>query len=132
MWDMTESLTAVVGPGAIGGLVAAMLQRAGHDVVVVAREGTARHVTEHGLDVTTDEFGSWHAPLTAVTEVPRGARVVVAVKAEGLADAGRLVGHAEPADGVALLHGLDHLDGLPAALPGARLLGAPIRRETLR
>jgi len=132
MWDMTESLTAVVGPGAIGGLVAAMLQRAGHDVVVVAREGTARHVTEHGLDVTTDEYGSWHAPLTAVTEVPRGARVVVAVKAEGLADTVRLVEHAEPAEVVTLLNGLDHVDALRAALPGSHVVGATIAGETLR
>ncbi|PUB19866.1 ketopantoate reductase PanE/ApbA-like protein [Promicromonospora sp. AC04] len=80
---MTDTPIAVIGPGAIGGLVAAMLQQAGHDVVVVARAKTAWQITEHGLDVETDAFGSWHAPLTATIEVPHGARVIVTVKAEG-------------------------------------------------
>jgi 2-dehydropantoate 2-reductase len=129
---MTENLIAVIGPGAIGGLVAAMLQRAGHDVVVVAREKTARQVTEHGLDIATDEFGTWHAPLAAATEVPHGARVVVAVKAEGVADAARLLGGTAPTEVVSLLNGLDHVDVLRSALPGVRVVGATIAGETLR
>jgi 2-dehydropantoate 2-reductase len=132
MSRMTDNLIAVIGPGAIGGLVAAMLQQAGHDVVVVAREKTARQVTEHGLDVQTDEFGTWHAPLTAATEVPHGARVVVAVKAEGVEDAARLLAGTAPAEVLSLLNGLDHLDVLRAALPGGRVVGATIAGETLR
>ncbi|MGI5189825.1 ketopantoate reductase family protein [Promicromonospora sp. CA-289599] len=129
---MTENVIAVVGPGAIGGLVAAMLQRAGHDVVVVARERTAQQVSEHGLDVRTDEFGTWHAPLTAAAVVPHGARVIVAVKAEGVADAATLLAGTAPTEVVSLLNGLDHLDVLRAALPGARVVGATIAGETLR
>ena len=129
---MTENVIAVVGPGAIGGLVAALLQRAGHDVVVVAREKTARQVTEHGLDIETDEFGTWHAPLPAATEVPHGARVVVAVKAEGVADAAALLAGTAPVEVLSLLNGLDHLDVLRSALPGVRVVGATIAGETLR
>ncbi|WP_129785763.1 ketopantoate reductase family protein [Promicromonospora panici] len=129
---MTDNLIAVIGPGAIGGLVAAMLQQAGHDVVVVAREKTARQVTEHGLDVQTDEFGTWHAPLVAATEVPHGARVVVAVKAEGVDDAARLLAGTAPIEVLSLLNGLDHVDVLSAALPGGRVVGATIAGETLR
>lgn len=129
---MTDNLIAVIGPGAIGGLVAAMLQRAGHDVVVVAREKTARQVTEHGMDVQTDEFGTWHAPLAAATEVPHGARVVVAVKAEGIADAARLLAGTAPTEVVSLLNGLDHVDVLRAALPSVRVVGATIAGEVLR
>ena len=132
MWPMTDNLIAIIGPGAIGGLTAAMLQRAGHDVVVVARERTARQVTEHGLDVATDEFGTWHAPLTATTEVPHGARVVVAVKAEGVADAAALLAGTAPTEVLSLLNGLDHLEVLRAALPGVRVVGATIAGETLR
>lgn len=128
----SQNLIAVIGPGAIGGLVAAMLQRAGHDVVVVARERTARRVTEHGLDIETDEYGTWHAPLVATTEVPRGARVIVAVKAEGVDDAAALLADAEPAEVVSLLNGLEHLDTLRAALPGVQVVGATIAGETLR
>ncbi len=132
MRPMTDNLIAVIGPGAIGGLVAAMLQQAGHDVVVVAREKTARQVTEHGLDVQTDEFGTWHAPLVAATEVPHGARVVVAVKAEGVDDAARLLAGTAPIEVLSLLNGLDHVDVLSAALPGGRVVGATIAGETLR
>lgn len=132
MWRMTDNLIAVIGPGAIGGLVAAMLQQAGHDVVVVAREKTARQVTEHGLDIETDEFGTWHAPLRAATEVPHGARVVVTVKAEGVADAAALLAGAAPVEVLSLLNGLDHLDVLHSALPGVRVVGATIAGETLR
>lgn len=129
---MSDNLIAVIGPGAIGGLVAAMLQQAGHDVVVVAREKTARQVTEHGLDIETDEFGTWHAPLRAATEVPHGARVIVAVKAEGVADAARLLTGTAPVEVVSLLNGLDHVDVLRSALPGVRVVGATIAGETLR
>lgn len=132
MWPMTDHLIAVVGPGAIGGLVAAMLQRAGHGVVVVGREKSAGQITEHGLDVQTDEFGTWHAPLAAATEVPHGARVVVAVKAEGVADAAALLAGTAPVEVVSLLNGLDHVDVLQAALPGVRVVGATIAGETLR
>lgn len=123
---------AVIGPGAIGGLVAALLQRAGHDVVVVARERTAQHVAEHGLDIETDEYGTFHAPLAAVTKVPRGARVIVAVKAEGVADAAALLADAEPAEVLTLLNGLEHLDAFRAALPGVDVVGGTIAGETLR
>jgi 2-dehydropantoate 2-reductase len=109
-----------------------MLQRAGHDVVVVAREKTARQVTEHGLDIETDEFGTWHAPLAAATEVPHGARVIVAVKAEGVSDAARLLAGTAPTEVLSLLNGLDHVDVLRAALPGPRVVGATIAGETLR
>lgn len=129
---MTDNLIAVIGPGAIGGLVAAMLQQSGHDVVVVAREKTARQVTEHGLDIQTDEFGTWHAPLAAATEVPHGARVVVAVKAEGVADAARLLAGTAPTEVLSLLNGLDHVDALRSALPGVRVVGSTIAGETLR
>jgi 2-dehydropantoate 2-reductase len=129
---MTDNLIAIIGPGAIGGLVAGMLQRAGHDVVVVDREKTARQVTEHGLDIETDEFGTWHAPLAAATEVPHGARVIVAVKAEGVSDAARLLAGTAPTEVLSLLNGLDHVDVLRAALPGLRVVGATIAGETLR
>lgn len=132
MWRMTDNLIAVIGPGAIGGLVAAMLQQAGHDVVVVGREKTVRQVTEHGLDIETDEFGTWHAPLRAATEVPHGARVVVTVKAEGVADAAALLAGTAPVEVLSLLNGLDHLDVLRSALPGVRVVGATIAGETLR
>ncbi|MBL0885521.1 ketopantoate reductase family protein [Myceligenerans indicum] len=129
---MSDTPIAVVGPGAIGGLVAAMLQQAGHDVTVIARERTAAQITDHGLDIETDEYGTWHAPLPATTTVPPGARVIVAVKAEGVSAAAELLADARPVEVLSLLNGLDHLDVLRTALPGARVVGGTIAGEALR
>jgi 2-dehydropantoate 2-reductase len=82
--------------------------------------------------MVTDRFGSWHAPVPATTEVPRGARVVVAVKAEGVVAAERQLVDAEPTEVVALLNGLEHMEALRAASPGATVVGATIAGETLR
>ncbi|RPF19924.1 ketopantoate reductase family protein [Myceligenerans xiligouense] len=129
---MSDIPIAVIGPGAIGGLVAAMLQQAGHDVVVVARDRTAAQIAGHGLDIETDRFGTWHAPLAAATTVPDGARVVVAVKAEGVVAAAEQLAGARPVEVLSLLNGLDHLDVLRSALPGVRVVGGTIAGETLR
>jgi len=128
----TAPVIAVVGPGAIGGLVAAFLQRAGYDVVLVGRPSTVQQVSEHGLELVTDRFGSWHAPVPATTTVPRGARVVVAVKAEGVDAVVGQIADAEPAEVVALLNGLEHMEALRAAVRGATVVGATIAGETLR
>ncbi|WP_402469160.1 ketopantoate reductase family protein [Isoptericola aurantiacus] len=129
---------AVVGPGAVGGLVAAFLQQAGHDVVMVAREHTARSVTEHGLDVVTDRYGSWHAPLPASTSVPPGALVLVTVKAAGVPDVARQVADSRPREVLSLLNGVEHMDelrgafGAPTSDGGTPVVGASYAGETLR
>ncbi|WP_407317297.1 2-dehydropantoate 2-reductase N-terminal domain-containing protein [Isoptericola halotolerans] len=134
-------LFAVVGPGAVGGLVAAFLQRAGHEVVLVGRPGTARRVSEHGLEIVTDRYGDWHAPLRATTTVPRGACVLVAVKAEGLAAVVGSVAAARPREVLSLLNGVEHMATLRGALavdgdgggPGVTAVaGASYAGETLR
>ncbi|MCK0117715.1 ketopantoate reductase family protein [Isoptericola sp. S6320L] len=138
--DLHRPLIAVVGPGAVGGLVAALLQRARHDVVLVGRPGTARRVTEHGLEIVTDRFGAWHAPLRATTWVPRGARVLVAVKAEGVAEVAGTIAAGRPPEVVSLLNGIDHMESLRAALAGpggpaayeSVVVGASYAGETLR
>ncbi len=129
---MSDAPIAVIGPGAIGGLMAALMQRAGHDVTVVAREPTATHIAEHGLDVVTDLFGAWHAPLLASTTVPHGARVLVAVKADGVAAAADLLRDAAPTEVIALLNGVEHMDRLRTAAAGARVFGATIAGQTRR
>ena len=42
---------AVLGPGGVGGLLAGALDRAGIEVVVVARESTAAVIARDGLRV---------------------------------------------------------------------------------
>ena len=93
---MTTPSLVVLGPGAIGGLVAALLERAGHRVTVVGRPATVAQVAAHGLAVDSDRVGSWESHPAADTEIPPGAAVVVAVKAAGVGAAVEQLGAADP------------------------------------
>lgn len=122
---------AVLGPGGVGGFVAAALERTGNRVTVVAREGTAAAIAEHGLDVDSARLGPLRAEPAAVTALDREVDVlVVAVKATGLANALTRV-HAEPHLVVPLLNGLDHLTPLRERF-GPRAVAATIRVESTR
>ena len=77
----------VAGAGAIGGLIAAALRDAGHDVGVIARAQTCGAITTHGLRIR-DEAGSERTVrLRAATDAAQfGVQdmVVVALKAQAL------------------------------------------------
>ncbi|MEO8836110.1 MAG: 2-dehydropantoate 2-reductase [Caldimonas sp.] len=78
---------AVVGLGAVGGLIAARLARAGHEVSALARGATLARVREHGLYVE-GAGGSFGAHIFASDDAralgPHDL-VVIAVKAPALA-----------------------------------------------
>ncbi|HEY4896418.1 MAG TPA: 2-dehydropantoate 2-reductase [Solirubrobacteraceae bacterium] len=123
--------TAVLGPGGVGGLLAGALQRAGGDVVLVARESTAAHVAEHGLDIRSVILGDFlaHPPVVTRLEEPVDA-LIVATKASGLAPALERVA-VEPGLVLPQLNGLDHLAVLRERFPG-RVLAGSIRVEADR
>src|SRR5271167_1462019 len=58
---------AILGPGGVGGFLAGALAHAGEEVVVVAREPTAKHVQEEGIDVRSVRLGDFTARAEAVT-----------------------------------------------------------------
>jgi len=122
---------AVLGPGGVGGFVAAALARDGQDVVVVAREQTAARIAEHGLAVRSVRLGDFtvHPRTAAVLEEPVDV-LVVATKAGGLAAALERVACA-PALVLPLLNGLDHLAVLRERFGDAVLAGV-IRIESDR
>jgi 2-dehydropantoate 2-reductase len=123
---------AVVGPGAVGCLVAAFLQQAGQDVVLVGRPRTVGRL-EGGFQVITDRYGAWEAQVPAATEVPRGAAVLVTLKAAGLPDVVDQIAAAAPAEVVSLLNGIEHMETLRAGLPGVdRVTGVAYAGETSR
>jgi 2-dehydropantoate 2-reductase len=77
---------AVVGLGAVGGLIAARLARAGHDVSALARGETLARVRAEGLAIETQRE-SFSVPLKASDDAATlGAQelVVIAVKAPAL------------------------------------------------
>ncbi len=124
---------AVLGPGGVGGFVAAALARAGNDVVVVAREPTAELISEHGIAVQStalnEDFTARpqaHATLTTPVDL-----LLVATKAGGLQAALERV-QAEPELVVPLLNGLEHMAVLRARFGPERVAAGVIRIESDR
>ena len=122
---------AILGPGGVGGFVAAALERAMARVTVVAREPTAEAIAAGGIEVESARLGPLRAHPEAVSVLEREVDVlVVAVKATGLEDALTRVA-AEPHLVVPLLNGLDHLVPLRERF-GPRAVAATIRIESTR
>jgi 2-dehydropantoate 2-reductase len=129
---MPGTVIAVVGPGAVGGLLAALLERNGSEVVVVARPDAARAINAEGLSIRSRLFGDWTARPRALDEIPTGALVIVATKAFALPDVATGIRAARPAEVVSVLNGLEHMGTLRAAAPAARVAGATIAVEAAR
>lgn len=123
---------AVLGPGGVGGFLAAALERGGAEVTLVARESTAAAISRDGLSVSSVRLGDFSARPAAVPELagPVDA-LLVATKAVGLEDALERVSQLEPRIVLPLLNGLDHLDVLRERY-GSRAVAGSIRIESTR
>jgi 2-dehydropantoate 2-reductase len=123
---------AVLGPGGVGGLLAGALQRAGEQVVVVAREPTAETISARGLRVGSVTLGEFVARPRAVArlEEPVDA-LIVATKAAGLQGALQRIA-CEPRLVLPLLNGLDHLVALRERFAADSVLAGTIRVEADR
>ncbi len=103
---------AVLGPGGVGGFLAAALARAGEDVTVVGREPTVQRIRDGGIQLTSALLGEFTARPAATAELGDAVDVLfVAAKATGL-DAALSRIRSEPALVVPLLNGLDHMQRL--------------------
>jgi 2-dehydropantoate 2-reductase len=125
---------AVLGPGGVGGFVAAALERAARRVTrvtVVAREETAAAIARDGIAVESVRLGELHARPEAVSVLDREVdALVVAVKATGLDESLDRV-RTEPHLVVPMLNGLDHVETLRERF-GPRAVAATIRIESTR
>ncbi|GAC1474603.1 MAG: ketopantoate reductase family protein [Chloroflexota bacterium] len=126
---------AVLGPGGIGGLLAALLSRGGNVVQVLASEDTARVIAERGIRVESQKFGNFHVPVPAATRLDSAVDVcVIAVKNTQLVEAlGRVpvnaVGNALV---VPFLNGIEHVDHLRNIYHPDNVVAATIRVATAR
>lgn len=103
---------AVLGPGGVGGLLAAALHRAGTDVTVVAREDSVARIARDGIPVRSVVLGDWVARPRAVARLADAVDVLlVTVKAPALEDALARV-EAEAGLVVPLLNGFEHVPRL--------------------
>jgi len=129
---------AVLGPGGVGGLMAGLLDRAGTDVVVVARESTAEVIERDGVHIQSVTFGEFIAQPRAVARLDEPVdALIVATKAAGLAPALERVAVASSPEGepgvvLPLLNGLDHIALLRARFPASSVLAGSIRVEADR
>lgn len=115
---------AVLGAGAVGGMLAVRLARAGQQVACVARPATAEAIRRQGLTLVAPD-GELHARPQAVARLEEPVELLlVAVKAPALDEAlGRI---AAPAGLVLpLLNGLEHVQALRARL------GSPVAAATI-
>lgn len=122
---------AVLGPGGVGGFVAAALARAGVRTTVVAREATAAAIADGGVRVVSRRLGEFVAHPAATPRLVEDVDVlVVATKATALDEAlARVEG--EPGLVVPLLNGIDHVAALRERF-GPRAVAATIRIESER
>lgn len=118
---------AVLGPGAVGGVLTVGFMEAGLDVVCVARPDTAAAIRSEGLSLRQGDNVHVVRP-GATTELRDPVELLlVTVKAPSLGAALDRV-EASPRYAVPLLNGIEHMDTLRQRLPEADVVGASIGR----
>jgi 2-dehydropantoate 2-reductase len=123
---------AVLGPGGVGGLVAGALDRAGTDVVVVARDSTAQVIAGRGLRVDSVSLGKFVARPRATERLQEPVdALIVATKASGLQAALERIA-VQPKLVLPLLNGLDHIAVLRERFGTGAVLAGTIRVEADR
>jgi 2-dehydropantoate 2-reductase len=124
-------IVAVLGPGAVGTVLAVPLARAGHRVVCVGREETVEAIERDGLTLVRHDEVLTARPQT-VTELAEEADIVfVTVKAFALDDAIERVA-AAPSLVVPLLNGIEHVERLRTFLAGHVVAATIGRLEAYR
>ncbi|WP_077799759.1 ketopantoate reductase family protein [Streptomyces sp. JHA26] len=133
---MTSKPTvAVLGPGGVGGLLAALLSRSGHRVVCLAREATVRTLRTSGIEVRSRHFGDFTAAVEADTELREPVDAcLITVKQTVLDAALTRVPPATLGDAlvVPLLNGVEHPVALRARHRPDRVAPGVIRVESTR
>jgi 2-dehydropantoate 2-reductase len=123
---------AILGPGGVGGLLAGALDRAGANVIVVARESTAAAISEHGLRVQSVTLGEFVAHPRVLARLGEPVDVlIVATKAAGLSAALLRIA-TEPKLVLPLLNGLDHMTTLRERFEPDSVVAGSIRVEADR
>lgn len=126
---------AVLGPGGVGGFLAAVLAREGSSVVVLASNETSREIAQNGLRLESPRFGNFAVSVRASAGLTSPVDAcLITVKATQLKEALDRV--PATALGAALvipfLNGLEHVDFLRGVYPPSNVVAATIRIETAR
>lgn len=131
----SPATVAVLGPGGIGGLLAALLSRAGHRVICLAGEETTDALRRNGVRVHSGQFGHFTAQVEADTALREPVDLcLVAVKHTTLDAALDRVPAHHLDDGLVLplLNGIEHIAALRDRFHAGRVVPAVIRVESTR
>src|SRR3954449_1441997 len=126
---------AVLGPGGVGGLLGALLARAGATVTCLAGASTVDALNRQGLTIESQHFGDFTVPVRAAERLADAVDVVlITVKATQLDEAldrlpADVVGNALV---VPLLNGVEHVELLGQRYPDATVVPATVRVESTR
>jgi 2-dehydropantoate 2-reductase len=126
---------AVLGPGGVGGLLAALLARRGDRVTCLARPATVAHLAGHGLELRSPMLGDARVAVEASSRLDHPVDVCfVTVKATQLAQAIEAVPAEALGDGlvVPFLNGVDHVAWLRQRYPPGQVVAGTIRVESTR
>jgi 2-dehydropantoate 2-reductase len=116
---------AVLGPGAVGGVLAVGLTRAGVRVVCIARPDTAELIRSGGLTLKHGQEVETARP-EVTTELDEPVEILlVTVKAPSLGDALERV-RAPTETVIPLLNGIEHMQTLRRSLPDSRVVAGSI------
>ncbi|MER7834418.1 2-dehydropantoate 2-reductase [Streptomyces sp. NPDC096040] len=126
---------AVLGPGGVGGLLAALLSRSGHRVLCLAGEETAHTLRTSGIHVRSTVFGDFTAPVDADTTLREPVDAcLITVKATALDAALTRIPPTALGDAllVPFLNGVEHPALLRARYAPDRVAPSVIRVESTR
>lgn len=126
---------AVLGPGGVGGFLAAMLAREGSSILMLAGEDTSDAIAENGLRLESPKFGNFTVSVRTAARLAEPVDAcLITVKATQLDDALERV----PADAIGqalfvpFLNGIEHVDHLRFLYPASNVVAATIRIETAK
>jgi 2-dehydropantoate 2-reductase len=126
---------AVLGPGGVGGFLAAVLAREGASVIVLASDDTSRAINQSGIRLESRRFGDFDVSVKTAAHLSEPVDAcLVTVKATHLQDAvDRVPAHAL-GQGLLIpfLNGLEHVDFLRTVYPPSSVVAATIRIEAVR
>jgi 2-dehydropantoate 2-reductase len=135
MGTVPQMKVAVLGPGGVGGFLAAMLAHAGADVLVLASAATSAGLARDGLQLESARYGAFSVAVrTAARLDERVDAVLVTVKATQLTDALERVPAEALGDAIVVpfLNGLDHVELLRRRYPAGSVVAAAIRIESTK
>jgi 2-dehydropantoate 2-reductase len=118
---------AVLGPGAVGGVLAVGFVDAGVDIVLIARPATAEAIRSGGLTLKCAESVKTIRPRVEEELRDPVELLLVTVKAPALDGALDRI-QAQPEAVVPLLNGIEHMETLRERFPESEVAGASIGR----